>query len=90
MVGSRKPLATLRTAFFIGIWTLIALVPLRLSLIHENVGYLAISMAVLIFGSVVTRAPDERRFEALTEPFGRFLLLLALLLVVIGGVLVWL
>jgi hypothetical protein len=89
MIALRRSIAVMRTAFFVVAWSFAAFVPMVYGIVKLNVGFLAISVAILIVGGVTTRMPDEVRTEGLTEPLGRFLLALALCLSTFGVVLVW-
>ena len=90
MTTIRRSFAIARTAFFVLAWSMAAFVPLVYGIVKENVGYIAISIAMLIVGGITTRAPDEaHRSEGLAGPLGRFMLGLALCLGILGGVMVW-
>ncbi len=89
MITLRRCASVLRTAFFVGAWSVAALVPMFFAVVKANAGYMAISVAVLILGGLTTRAPDESRIEGLTDPFGRFMFLVAVCLSTVGAVLVW-
>jgi len=89
MIALRRSIAVMRTVFFVVVWSFAAFVPMVYGVVKENVGFLAISFAILIVGGVTTRMPDEARAEGLREPLGRFLLALAVCLSTLGVVLVW-
>ena len=89
MITLRRSASKLRTAFFVAVWSVAAFVPMFFAVVKGSAGFMAISIAVLFLGGLTTRAPDEGRIEGLTEPFGRFMLLVALCLGTLGVVAVW-
>ena len=89
MIELRRSIAVARTLFFVVAWSTAAFVPMVFGVVKENVGFLAISNAILIVGGVTTRMPDEVRAEGLAEPLGRFMLGLALCLSALGLALIW-
>ncbi len=89
MIALRGYIAGLRTAFFVGVWSLIAAIFIFLGVMRGNFGYVAIALAVGIFGSLVTRAPDETQIEGAFGYFGRRLIAAAITLALVGVVMVW-
>ncbi len=89
MIEPGRSIAVVRTMFFVLAWSFAAFVPMVYGVVKENVGFLAISVAILMLGGVTTRMPDEVRTEGLAEPLGRFLLGFALCLGTLGVALIW-